>query len=911
MHRVTDSALRAFDEGNSESVLDPFLTASLRMPEKEPRTLLTRSIVAIVDFSRRRALPIALAAVALAALLAVYAARHLSLDADTSNIVSSDAPFRKLDKELDQAFPQRMDRIVVVIDAQTPEQADTAARALLERLKQMPALFKSVQDPIGDVFFKREGVLFQSPEEVSETMEQLIRAQPMIGELAPDPSVRGLFQALSLSLEGVAQGEASLQDLERPFAAISESLEALLAGTPRPVSWQSLLTDRPPTPDDLRRILLVQPVLDYGALQPGAKANAALRDAARSLGLTSDHGIRVRLTGEVALSDEEFGSLTEGAAVIGGLSFSLLCLFLWLAVGSPRLVVAILGTLGTGLVFTAAFAAASIGSLNLISVAFAVLFVGIAVDFGIQFAVRYRDCRHRIPGFEEALRATAGAMATPLSLAAATTAVGFYSFVPSSYAGLRELGLIAGTGMLIALVLSFSLLPALITLLRPAGEPEPVGFPGAARIDHLLVARRREVALLAGLLALASIAALPRLHFDFDPLHLKNPRTESMATLLELMTSPNATPYTIDILAPSMAAAEELAPRLEALPEVDRVLTIRSFVPADQPEKLATVADTAFLLLPTMTPAEMAPAPSDAAVLAATTELVGKLHSLPPDASAQRFARALEGVLHATPPPLGALQATLVGDLPALFADLRLLLSAGPVTLETLPKALVRDWVSPDQRLRVEVSPKGDARDNTRLKRFVDAVRSVAPNAAGSPVTIQESARIVVRAFITAGVIALVAISLLLFAVLRRVLDTLLVLAPLLLAALLTLASTLLLGLPLNFANIIGLPLLLGIGVAFDIYFVTNWRSGLGNPLQSSTARAILCSGLTTGTAFGALAASSHPGTSQMGILLMLALGFTLLCTLLVLPSLLALAPHRGSREEKEWAEGSPGRARP
>jgi hopanoid biosynthesis associated RND transporter like protein HpnN len=869
------------------------------------RTLLTRLIVATVDSSRRCAIAFALGTLALGALLAFYAAGHLSLNADMSNIVSSDAPFRKLDKELDEAFPQRVDRLVVVIDAQTAERADAAARALLQRLRQMPALFKSVQDPIGDEFFKREGELFLSPEELSQTVEQLIRAQPMIGELAADPSVRGLFHALSLTLEGVAQGEASLQDLERPFAAISDSIESMLAGTPRPVSWQTLLTDRPPTPDDLRRILLVQPVLDYGALRPGAKASAALREAARSLGLTPEHGVRVRLTGEVPLSDEEFGSLSEGAGVVAGLSLSLLCLFLWLAVGSPRLVLAILATLVVGLLFTAAFAAATIGSLNLISVAFAVLFVGIAVDFGIQFAVRYRDCRHRMPVFEEALRATAGAMATPLSLAAATTAVGFYSFVPSSYAGLRELGLIAGTGMLIALVLNFTLLPALITLLRPPGEPEPVGFVGAARVDRFLVARRRGVALLAGTLALAGVVAVPHLRFDFDPLHLKNPHTESMATLLELMTSPNATPYTIEILAPSATKAGEVVPRLEALPEVDRVLSINSFVPEDQPEKLASIADAAFLVLPTLTPAAGVAVPTDAEVLAATTELAGKLRSLPPEASAQRLANALDGVRHATPPPLGTLQALLVGDLPPLFADLRLLLSAGPVTLETLPKELVRDWVSSDQRMRIEVTPKGDPRDNATLARFVEAVRSVAPNAAGPPVTIQESARIVVRAFIAAGIIALAVISLLLFAVLRRVLDTLLVLAPLLLAALLTMTTTLLVGLPLNFANIIGLPLLLGIGVAFDIYFVTNWRAGMGQPLQSSTARAILFSGLTTGTAFGALAVSNHPGTSQMGILLMLALGFTLLSTLLILPSLLALAPRRSLPEQKDWAERS------
>jgi predicted RND superfamily exporter protein len=166
-------------------------------------------------------------------------------------------------------------------------------------------------------------------------------------------------------------------------------------------------------------------------------------------------------------------------------------------------------------------------------------------------------------------------------------------------------------------------------------------------------------------------------------------------------------------------------------------------------------------------------------------------------------------------------------------------------------------------------------------------VRSVAPEATGTPITIQESANTVIRAFATAGIIALVAISVLLLVVLRRVRDIVLVLVPLLLAGLMTLATGVLIGLPLNYANIITLPLLLGIGVSFDIYFVMRWRNGTSDLLQSSTARAILFSALTTGTAFGSLALASHPGTSDMGKLLTIALGYTLVCTFLLLPALM------------------------
>jgi hypothetical protein len=230
--------------------------------------------------------------------------------------------------------------------------------------------------------------------------------------------------------------------------------------------------------------------------------------------------------------------------------------------------------------------------------------------------------------------------------------------------------------------------------------------------------------------------------------------------------------------------------------------------------------------------------------------------------------------------------------------SLRQLIQAGPVTLETLPAELRDSWIAPDGQARIEVFPKGDARDNAVLQRFVEAVRTVAPDATGTPVTIQEAGLLIGGSFVEAGVIAVVAITALLVVVLRRLREVALVIAPLLLAALLTLALTVALDMPLNYANIIALPLLLGIGVAFDIYFVMNWRAGVTDHLQSSTARAVLFSALTTMSAFGSLALSDDPGTAGMGKLLSLSLICTLFCTLFVLPALLGPATARHEVED-------------
>ncbi len=568
---------------------------------------------------------------------------------------------------------------------------------------------------------------------------------------------------------------------------------------------------------------------------------------------------------------------------------------------------AILGTLLVGLVACADFAVLVVGALNPISVAFAVLFVGIAVDFGIQFSLRYRDERYRLDDFAVALRRTARGIGRALAIAAAAAAVGFLSFVPTDYTGVADLGLIAGFGMAIALVLNLTLLPALLTLLRPSGEPHPVGFGPAVPVGRFLVARRWWVLGATAAVAIAATIMVPRIDFDFNPLHLQNQREEAVATLNDLMGDPDTTPYTIDVMTPSPAAAVSLAQKIEELPEVARTVTINSFIPSDQKDKLAIIADADQLLGPTLTPATVKPSPTPDQIMAAIVKTRDDVQKAAAkgDFAAQRLALDLEAAVDRGDGVLPRLQANLSAGIGHRLNELRLALSAVPVTYDTLPAELKRDWVTPDGHARIEVYPNGDARDNEVLRAFATAVRSVAPDATGTPISIQESAHTVMHAFVTAAIVAVAAIALLLTVILRRLDDVLLVLAPLLLAGLLTLATSVLAGLPLNFANIIALPLLLGVGVAFDIYFVMRWRDGNRDLLGSSTARAILFSALTTGTAFGSLALSPHPGTSEMGRLLILALLYTLICTFFVLPALLAAA--RPAPKGHADASGRPG----
>ena len=233
-----------------------------------------------------------------------------------------------------------------------------------------------------------------------------------------------------------------------------------------------------------RRFIVIQPVLDFASLQPASKGMRAVRRLAAENDLDPAHGVRIRLTGSVALEDEELQSVEQGMGLAALLSLTLVMGLLLVGLRSGRLIVATAAALIMGLIWTAAFAFAALGALNLMSVAFAVLFIGLSVDFGIHFGLRYQEAVDARDGHAEALRRAASGVGGALTLCAVAAAIGFYSFLPTDYRGLAELGLIAGTGMFVALFANMTVLPAFLTLmpLRPRAKAVPVpAWLGPAR----------------------------------------------------------------------------------------------------------------------------------------------------------------------------------------------------------------------------------------------------------------------------------------------------------------------------------------------------------------------------------------------------------------------------------------------
>jgi hypothetical protein len=566
---------------------------------------------------------------------------------------------------------------------------------------------------------------------------------------------------------------------------------------------------------------------------------------------------------------------------------------LWLALRWWRIIFAVFISLVVGLAVTAAMGMLLVGTLNLISVYFAVLFVGLGVDFGLQFSVRYRAERHKLDNVHGALLETGRRAGAPLTLAAFATAAGFLSFLPTDYRGLSELGLIAGVGMLIAFFSSVTLLPAILDRVNPPPESVQLGYAVLAPVDRFL--ERHRMPILIGTLVLV-VAGLPLLHwlqFDFNPMNLRSPKAESVSTYLDLKNDPESGANDIGVLEPNLAQADQVAAKLRALPEVSRATTLSTLIPDQQQQKLDLIHTAATTLEPALNAPKAANPPTDAQTVSMINSTVGALNRLAGDGNgkgavaARRLAAAMDALGKADASVRQRAETVFVQPLKTTLDDLRNLLQAQPIARDNLPAGLARDWVTPDGQARIDVAPKGDANNNDVLRRFAAVVQSVAPNATEGPISILEARRTVVTAFLEAGACALLSIAIILWITLRRIGDVLLTLVPLLVAGVVTLEICVLIGMPLNFANIIALPLLLGVGVAFKIYYIMAWREGQTNLLQSVLTRAVTFSACTTATAFGSLYFSSHPGTSSMGKLLFIALMTTMAAAALFQPILM------------------------
>lgn len=856
--------------------------------------MLTKLTSRINVFSIRHAHKVVLAFLALIVGAVWVSHARLGITTDTDQLFANSLPWKKRVTTIDNLFPGDKDTLVAVISADTPEEGSETARQLAAILSRDTAHFNSVSVPADNPYYATHAFLFLPVKKLDTLLNSVIAAQPFLGTLAADPSARGLLSTFGLIAMGIEHGQDIPPSFARALDGMATALDAAADGHPRPLSWQKLLAGNLSDMGGQYQFVVTHPKRDFSSFEPSEAATKLMRAALDSLPDVKTGHAHALITGAAKLSDEEFSTVAQGMVVGLLLSLALVTLWLSLAVRSIQIILPILATLVTGLILTTGFAALAVGTLNLISVAFAILFVGIAVDFGIQYSVRFRsqDAPDGSPlNALDALARTGHECGAQILIAALATACGFMAFTPTSFVGVAQLGLIAGAGMIIAFINTLTLLPALLVMFgaRPAFKGR--GFPKLAPVDRFLRRYRTPLLCLFGGVAVLGVCLIPHLTFDSDPLHTKNPHTEGMRALHLLEQNPLTTPYSAEVLVPGEKIAAAQAAAFSKLSSVHDVLWLGAMVPDDQATKRAMIADAADLLLPTLDVAHPAPPPTAAQLRDATRQAATALAAVPPgklDAPLQKILGALRKLENAPDATLLAANEALTRFLPVELTQLCLALTpTPPVTLENLPSDIKRQYVTPDGRYLLVIHPNDQMADPAVLHRFVSQLLTVNKELAGPAAEIVGSAQTIIHSFIEAAICAIVTIGLVLLLTLRRLVEMSLVVATLLMSSLLTVIIVVALHMPLNYANIIALPLLLGVGVSFNIYFVMNWAVGMKDPLISPTARAVMFSALTTGSAFGSLALSNHPGTASMGTLLLLSLFCTLFCTMIFLPTLL------------------------
>jgi hopanoid biosynthesis associated RND transporter like protein HpnN len=834
-----------------------------------------------------------------------YTAGHLSINTDTAELIAPDAPFQQNRRNYEKAFSQDLHTLVLVVESDTPELTSSATKRLLRLLTANKEHFSSAYIPNDNDFFHQNGLLFLDTDELQTLSTNLSLAQPFIGRIAQEPNLSGFFSIVEEALSNTDKTQVVPIDLSKLIDKVAQSLHKTLNGENVLLSWESLINDK--KNHSGYSFIIVSPKFDYSQIRPAETAINSIRTAVAQIQDPNLPAVKVWVTGEVGLEDDELSGMSAGTFTASIFSLVLVLFILLIAYRSVLLTIATLMTLALGMVFCGAFAAFSVMELNLISVAFAVSNIGLGVEYAIHFCLRYRDnLTHHIHK-DLALRSTLISTAPSLLLCAGTTSIGLYAFIPTDYKGVSELGLLAGTSLFICLLITLIALPALLKLLpAPAKFEKEEVKNGLAKLSEKLAIfplhYAKSVTLATLVIAAISILLLFKVETDFNPINLRDPNTESVIAFKNLMKDKETTPMTLTVLAKDINEAKALQKNLATLASVDKTISLLDFQPTAQDDKLALIEDMSLMLgtqaqnFPTLI-TDHDPVPGIKHLLKTIDTILPEKTEARERLALSKFQTELQDILielDTRQQPnqrlfIEKIQTTLLGTLPNMMNELTTHFKAKAVTLDDIPDDIKDKWLSKNGSYRIQIYPKKDLNDLSSLEQFITQVQSIAPETTDLPIMYWESMKEVIAAFQQAIIIALITIALLLFAIRRCMIDTLLVMTPLILAGLFTLASAVLTHTPINFANIIALPLLLGLGVDNGIHMVEKLHHSLSeeqNIYQSSTARAMFYGALTTASSFAGLAFSPHQGIASMGLIITIGIFWIMVCTFIILPAL-------------------------
>lgn len=855
---------------------------------------LESAISAISAFSQKYSVLVVTITCLLSIVCLALIAMNFAINTSTEDMLSEELPWRAAYIDYVNNFPEFSDNIVIVVDAVNRDIAEDVARELSDNVLRDKEHFHGVNHLYEHPFIRQQQLMYLSTDDLFDLVDRLSDAQPFIAQLTVDPSTARLFEMLNSAYS--SDTGTPLPGLNRISEQVANAIENTADNVFLPMSWVDSLY-----PGKLRTriVFTTRPKLDYSNVLAAEDAVQQLNEYITGIQEEYPNLVSIRMTGDAALAYDEMQSLTRGSTITGILAFILVMTCLFLGLRSWGLIVCSVVTLLAGLIFTACFAVMAVGTLNMISIAFAVLYVGLGVDFAIHTCLKYSEMLGKVEGTtkHQIINSSLTHVGPSITLCALTTSIGFFAFFPTEFQGVAELGVIAGVGMFISLVTTTLLLPALLELLPAPTLPDNDNkwlLPDSWHGNKLAVS----VLFISSIICIGALFYLNKISFDIDPLNVNDQQADSVKLFRDLSNDKDYTPYSLSIMAENQRELKTFTEKLGKLDSIARFSSINSLIPDRQSEKLDIIDELNLILGNDLSVAENHPinyektleqlkslqstllsldtsdTPSE--LINAIDIFIEKLHSVNQDSKEQSIVLLNKNLMHGF-----ASRMERIADG----------LNASAINFDSLPEQIKRQWISPDGLYRIEVTPTGDLSNNDAQRSFVGDIQNIAGDKVSGVALINIGAADAVQnAFKHALTYAFVLITLILILSLRSIREVLVTLCPLLMAALSTCFIMVLFGIPFNFANVIALPLLLGIGVDSAIHLLLQHKSNqIENVLHSSTAKAVFFSAATTTMSFGSLAMSEHTGTASMGIVLTIGIVCVLISMLVVLPALLHL----------------------
>ena len=870
--------------------------------------------------------------VILAVLCIFYTVVRLEFLTSRNDLVGAEKAYHRVYLEFRREFPVQ-DELVVVAESVDMERNRQFVERLGARLHEETNLFTGV-------FFKgdlatmgRKALLFLPEDALGDLTKTLREHRPVLQEFAKANNLVSLFDLVNTQFR-TAQRRSdeenqslvnALPALQRILNQAVDSLDRL--GRPPSPGVTSLFEGGPEaerqmyiTYDDGRIFLLTAQATEESL---NADAVKRLRKLVREVQLEVP-GINVGLTGEPVLEVDEMAQSerdTTVATIVSLIVVALIFIFGYHETGRPLKATA---CLLVGLAYTMAYTTATVGHLNILTITFAPILIGLAIDFGVHLITRYEEELRR--GRVEKVALDKAIVNTGMGVftGAATTAGAFFAMALSDFRGVQEMGIICGGGMLVCLVPMMSMLPAMILggkqnvldvelgdVLETKSAEE---IDRRARIENLWL--RRPVATIAIILALSALALWParKVQFDYNLLHMQSHGLEAVVFQDKLInSSTNARSVLFGALVvDSLEDGKRLLNAVTNLPSVADVETMVTYLTEDQSRKLDMIREIKRTLANlTFSPLDQRPVDLDALYqtlfsshgylgLAArqTIKEEPQIHkalvSLR-DSVAELMHRVLTDDEPFVAQRLAEFQRALFTDVHQTFHALQDQDADGPLTVDDLPPPIKSRFIGVTGKLLIQVYPKKDLWDRANQTEFIRDLRRVAPKATGTPIQLYEYTELLRRGYETAAWYSLGAIVVLVFIHFRKLSCVVLALVPVALGGLWMLGIMGLRNIPLNPANIMTLPLIVGIGVTNGIHILNRFAEEQHpSILARSTGKAVLVSGLTTIAGFGSLILAKHQGITSLGWIMAIGVATCMFVGLTFLPAILNVLNQYG-----------------